>query len=159
MSIKNTTWAKVEPGQIVTFVYKSEKQTRGFKRTVLCINPELKYKKKNGRQIKFFVGLQLWSQDNPTNRIRPTEIKRIMGKLGVKKESGTIKVDVDSNNDMTKQETKLIVEKLKPYMDNYRTYKLRVCRRRRVFLETQYDKIPNSVIRLIEQKEQLNIED
>jgi len=159
MSIKNITWNNIEPGQIVTFVYKSEKQSRGYKRTVLCINPELKYKKKNSRQIKFFVGLQLWSQDNPTNRIRPTEIKRIMDKLGVKKEAGAIKVEIDDNADMTKQETKLIVERLRPFMDNYRTFKLRECRRRRVFLETQYNKIPNDVIRLIEQQEKFNIED
>jgi len=159
MSIKNTTWNNIVPGQIVTFVYKSEKQSRGYKRTVLCINPELKYRKKNGRQIKFFIGLQLWSQDNPTDRLRPTEIKRIMDKLGVKKEAGAIKVEIDNNDDMTKQETKLIVERLRPFMDNYRTFKLRECRRRRVFLETQYNKIPNSVIRLIEQQEKLNIED
>jgi len=157
--MRNTTWTNIEPGQIVTFVYKAEGQSRGYKRTVLCINPELKYKKKNGRQIKFFVGLQLWSQDEPSNRIRPTEIKKIMDRFGAKKETGAIKVDVDSNNDMTKQETKLIVERLKPFMDNYRTFKLRECRRRRVFLETQYDKIPNSVIKGIELREKLKIED
>ena len=158
MSIKNTTWSKVAPGDIVTFVYKASGASRGYKRTVLCINPELRYRKKSGRTTKFFVGLQLFSQDDPNEKIRPNELKRIMDKLGAKKESGAIKVEVDSNNDMTKQETAVVVEKLKPFMDNYRTFRLRECRRRRVFLETKYDKIPNSVVRLIEQREQLNIE-
>ena len=158
MSIKNTTWTKIEPGQIVTFVYKAEGESRGYKRTVLCINPELKYKEKNGRTIKFFVGLQLFSQDNPNNKLRPNEIKRIMDKFGVEKQDGAITVDVDKNEYMTKQETRIVVEKLKRFMDNYRTYKLRECRRRRVFLETQYNKIPASVVRLIEQREKLNIE-
>ena len=39
MSIKNTNWASVEPGQIITFVYKSKNENRGNKRTVLVINP------------------------------------------------------------------------------------------------------------------------
>ena len=137
MSIRNTTWQGIQPGQIVTFVYKAEGASRGYKRTVLCINPELKYKKKNGKTIKFFVGLQLFSQDNPNNKLRPNEIKRIMDKFGVEKQDGAIAVDVDKNEDMTKQETKMVVEKLKPFMDNYRTFKLRESRRRRVFLETQ----------------------
>ena len=158
MALKNTAWHRIQPGQIVSFVYKSDHESRGYKRTVLCINPELRYKKKNGRTIKFFVGLQLFSQDDPTNKIRPVEIKRIMDKFGVERQSGAIAVDIDRNEDMTKQETSMVVEKLKPFMDNYRTFKLRECRRRRVFLETQYDKIPKSVVRLIEQREQLNIE-
>ena len=158
MSLRNIAWHKVNPGDIVTFVYKTSDQTRGYKRTVLCINPELRYRKKNGRTTKFFVGLQLFSQDDPTEKIRPSELRRIMDKLGAKKESGVIKVEVDSNDNMTKQETAVVVEKLKPFMDNYRTFRLRECRRRRVFLETKYDKIPKSVVQLIEQRERLNIE-
>ena len=158
MALKNTAWHRIQPGQIVSFVYKAAHDSRGYKRTVLCINPELRYRKKNGRTIKFFVGLQLFSQDDPNSKVRPMEIKRIMDKFGTERQSGAIAVDIDKNEDMTRQETSMVVEKLKPFMDNYRTFKLRECRRRRVFLETQYNKIPKSVVQLIEQREQLNIE-
>ena len=62
MAIRNTTWSKVEPGQIVTFTYKSKNSSRPIRRTVLCINPELRYRKKNGRTTKFFIGLQINTQ-------------------------------------------------------------------------------------------------
>ena len=97
MSIKNTAWHRIQPGQIVSFVYKAANDSRGYKRTVLCINPELRYRKKNGRTIKFFVGLQLFSQDDPNSKLRPMDIKRIMDKFGVERQSGAIAVDIDKN--------------------------------------------------------------
>ena len=40
MAIKNTAWHKVLPGQIVNFIYKTKGESKGYKRTVLIINPE-----------------------------------------------------------------------------------------------------------------------
>ena len=56
--MKNITWTKIEPGQIVSFVYAA-KGKRAVKRTVLCINPNILYKKKDGGSTRFFVGVQL----------------------------------------------------------------------------------------------------
>ena len=36
---------QVEPGQIVSFVYKSQNEKRGYKRTVLLIKSRLRYRK------------------------------------------------------------------------------------------------------------------
>ena len=52
MALRNTTWTKVEPGQIISFVYKTKKETRGYKRTILLLNPDLKYRKKSTGRIK-----------------------------------------------------------------------------------------------------------
>ncbi len=58
--MKNTTWTKVESGQIVSFLYRSKNSTKTEKRTVLCIDPSYTYRKKStGRNVKLFVGLQL----------------------------------------------------------------------------------------------------
>ena len=53
MAIKNTAWHQVEPGQIVTFMYKSKGETRGYKRTILMLNPDLRFRKKT--RAKFLV--------------------------------------------------------------------------------------------------------
>ena len=42
--MKNTTWQLVESGQIVSFRYKSE-NGRSVNRTVLCLDPEFRYKR------------------------------------------------------------------------------------------------------------------
>ena len=60
MAVRNTSWARVEPGQIVSFVYKSQNEKRGYKRTVLLINPDWRYRKKStGRIKRYVVGIQL----------------------------------------------------------------------------------------------------
>ena len=80
MALKNTAWHRIQPGQIVSFVYKSGQDTRGYKRTVLCINPELRYRKKNGRTIKFFVGIQL--DTAVTKPMTAGELNRLIIRLG-----------------------------------------------------------------------------
>jgi len=45
MALRNTTWHKVEPGQIISFVYKTKGENRGYKRTIMLLNPDLKYRK------------------------------------------------------------------------------------------------------------------
>ena len=63
MALRNTAWHAVEPGQIVTFGYKSEGSNKLYKRTVLIINPDMRYRKKTTKRIKrFVVGIQLDTQ-------------------------------------------------------------------------------------------------
>ena len=53
--MKNTAWTNVESGQIVSFRYKSE-DGRSVNRTVLCLDPEFRYRKKStGRIVQFFI--------------------------------------------------------------------------------------------------------
>ena len=60
MALRNTSWDKVEAGQIVNFIYKSKKEAKGSKRTVIIINSDYKYRKKStGRIKRFVVGLQI----------------------------------------------------------------------------------------------------
>jgi len=61
--MKNTTWHLVESGQIVSFRYKSQ-SGRSVNRTVLCLDPEFRYRKKStGRVVQFFIGLELNASD------------------------------------------------------------------------------------------------
>ena len=64
--MKNTTWQLVESGQIVSFRYKSENR-RSVNRTVLCLDPEFRYRKKStNRVVQFFIGLELNASDKPS---------------------------------------------------------------------------------------------
>ena len=39
--MKNTTWTTVKGGQFLTFRYQSEGDVRGFKRTIICLDPKI----------------------------------------------------------------------------------------------------------------------
>ena len=38
--MKNTTWERIIPGQIVNFIYKSQDQKAGTRRWTICIDPK-----------------------------------------------------------------------------------------------------------------------
>ena len=81
MALRNTTWTKVEPGQIISFVYKTKNETRGYKRTILLLNPDLKYRKKStGRIKRFVVGLVLDTQI--TRPLTETKVDKLFNLTG-----------------------------------------------------------------------------
>jgi len=145
--MKNTTWTKIEPGQIVSFLYKSKNESRSVKRTVLCINPELRYRKKNGRTTKFFVGIQL--DTAVTKPMTAGELNRLIINLGgLEFEEGVVAVELSDK--INKQQTSKILTKVRSLSQYFRTYNLRECKKRRVFLENEYSRIPDTTIQLFE---------
>ena len=57
--MKNTNWNNVFAGDVVQFRYKSLDGNTG-NRTVICLDPRFKYKKKStNRFVELFVGLQI----------------------------------------------------------------------------------------------------
>ena len=78
--MKNHTWTQLEPGQIVTFTYKSKNEKKGFKRTIMVLNPRYRYKKKNGRTTFFVVGLQLDTQIK--RPITSTKLETLISEFG-----------------------------------------------------------------------------
>ena len=154
MAIKNTTWTRIEPGQIVTFSYRSKDDTRPVKRTVLCINPELSFRKKStGRVVKYFIGVQLFRQGERS--IASNDLKRIIFRMGgLESEDGIFGANIDE--DISKVDTQKIVRQLKNYKHLYRTYYLRECRKKRVFLEVSYKQIPKNEIKELESLVNIN---
>tara|TARA_B100000965_G_C19568984_1_gene748167 strand:- start:901 stop:1368 length:468 start_codon:yes stop_codon:yes gene_type:complete len=153
MAIRNTTWSKIEPGQIVTFTYKGENNPRPIRRTVLCINPEYRYRKKNGRTTKFFIGLQINTQTSKA--VLPATLQRILNRLGgLEKEDGALGIDM--KEDINKIETTKIVQQLRGLTNLYRTFNLRECKRKRVVLELDYAQIPKKEIKLLEGMAEIN---
>ena len=79
--MRNTSWAKVQPGQIIYFTYKSKHDDVGYPRTVLVLNPKLRYKKKSTNRSKYYlVGLVL---DTRISRgLTAGQLKKLFGRIG-----------------------------------------------------------------------------
>ncbi len=147
--MKNTAWTKVESGQIVSFLYRSKNSTKTEKRTVLCIDPSYTYRKKStGRNVKLFIGLQLETTlRGPINSAKLDKMIRILG--GVRSEDGAVEVgNFTGRERMQDTDTENLLEKVRGLRkfiqknDVFRTYFLRECRKRRVFLVDDYQRLP-----------------
>ena len=136
--MKNTSWMRVESGQIVSFRYKSS--GRSAQRTVLCLDPEYLYKKKStGRVVKFFIGLELYASDKP--RIPRSVLQQLFKLLG---EGDPTPSQTDA------QEMEKLYQIIKGFLKRtpiFKTYLLRKCRLNRVFLETKYDDLNSLQVR------------
>ena len=141
--MKNTSWLKIESGQIVSFRYKSS--GRSAQRTVLCLDPEFLYRKKStGRIVKFFIGLELYSSDK--TRMPVVKLKELFQILGEGDDTPT----QTSNQEMEK-----LYQMLKAYLKRtpiFKTYLLRKCRMNRVFLETKYDNLNSLQVKGVAKK-------
>ena len=144
--MKNTIWQQVQPGQIVSFLYKSKNSSRAEKRTVLCIDPEYTYRKKSTkRNIKLFVGLQLETTlRGPINARTLDQAIRLLG--GAQLDRGVTEIG-DFQDEMDDVDVQLVYRALKRFVkkhDVFRTFFLRECRKRRVYLIDNYRRLPAS---------------
>lgn len=141
--MKNTSWMRIESGQIVSFRYKSS--GRSVQRTVLCLDPEYLYRKKStGRVVKFFIGLELYASDKP--RLPVTKLKELFSILGKGDETPT---QTDA------QEMEKLYQILKAFLKRtpiFKTYLLRKCRKNRVFLETKYENLNGLQVKEVAKK-------
>jgi|TARA_B100001094_G_scaffold329919_1_gene393835 hypothetical protein len=144
--MKNTIWQQVQPGQIVSFLYKSKNSSRAEKRTVLCIDPEYTYRKKSTkRNVKLFVGLQLETTlRGPINARTLDQAIRLLG--GAQLDRGVTEIG-DFQDEMDDVDVQLVYKALKRFVkkhDVFRTFFLRECRKRRVYLIDNYRRLPAS---------------
>ena len=144
--MRNTIWQKVQPGQIVSFLYRSKNSTRAEKRTVLCIDPEYTYRKKSTkRNVKLFVGLQLETTlRGPINARTLDQAIRLLG--GAQWDRGVVEVG-NFEDEMDDTDVELVYRTLKRFIkkhDVFRTFFLRECKKRRVYLIDNYRRLPAS---------------
>ena len=152
--MKNTTWQLVESGQIVSFRYKSQ-SGRSVNRTVLCLDPEFRYRKKStNRVVQFFIGLELNSSDKPSLPVgRAKQLFEILG------------TPDDTPTQTTTQEMEKIYQSIKGFLKRnpiFKTYLLRKCRKNRVFLENKYQSLNTLQVKQVadkisKQKDTINI--
>ena len=152
--MKNTTWHLVESGQIVSFRYKSQ-SGRSVNRTVLCLDPEFRYRKKStNRVVQFFIGLELNASDKPSLPVgKAKQLFEILGTTD------------DTPTQTTTQEMEKIYQSIKGFLNStpiFKTYLLRKCRKNRVFLENKYQSLNTLQVKQVadkisKQKDTINI--
>ena len=156
MAIRNTTWHKVEPGQILSFVYKTKNETRGYKRTIMLLNPDLKYRKKStGRIKRYVVGLVLDTQI--TRPLTTTKVEQLFNRTGgLEMEEEALAANLPDT--ISKAQNTKLYNRLKAFVrtnKNYRTFDRRECLKRRVYLEVDYKGIPKDTLDRFESEQRI----
>ena len=128
--MKNTNWYIIKSGQIVRFRYKNMKG-ESSNRTAYVLAPRYRYKKlSTKRVVEFFIGLEI--ENTAKQSINPMVLKQMF------EEINDIFDDSEKAADYTDERViKRIYNDLKRFLDGtpiFRTYFLRECRKRRVFL-------------------------
>ena len=127
--MKNTNWNIIEAGQIVQFTYRNMKG-ESSRRTAYVLAPKYRYRKQSTRRIvEFFIGLEI--ENTAKQSINPSVLKQMFEEINDLFEEG-------GNADYTEERViNRLYEGLKKFLNGtpiFRTYFLRECRRRRVFL-------------------------
>ena len=156
MALRNTTWHKVEPGQIISFVYKSKGENRGYKRTIMLLNPDLKYRKKStGRIKRYVVGLVLDTQI--TRPLTTTKVEQLFNRTGgLEIEEEALAANLPDT--ISKAQNTKLYNRLKAFVrtnKNYRTFDRRECLKRRVYLEVDYKGIPKDTLDRFESEQRI----
>ncbi len=156
MALRNTTWHKVEPGQIISFVYKSKGENRGYKRTIMLLNPDLKYRKKStGRIKRYVVGLVLDTQI--TRPLTTTKVEQLFNRTGgLEMEEDALAANLPDT--ISKAQNTKLYNRLKAFVrtnKNYRTFDRRECLKRRVYLEVDYKGIPKDTLDRFESEQRI----
>jgi|TARA_R100000455_G_C6176883_1_gene56181 hypothetical protein len=156
MALRNTTWHKVEPGQIISFVYKSKGENRGYKRTIMLLNPDLKYRKKStGRIKRYVVGMVLDTQI--TRPLTTTKVEQLFNRTGgLEVEEEALAANLPDT--ISKAQNTKLYNRLKAFVKtnkNYRTFDRRECLKRRVYLEVDYKGIPKDTLDRFESEQRI----
>ncbi len=128
--MKNTNWYRIQSGQIVRFRYKNMKG-ESSNRTAYVLAPRYKYRKQStGRVVEFFIGLEI--ENTAKQSINPLVLKEMFEEINDIFEDSEKSADYTDERVITR-----IYENLKRFLNGtpiFRTYFLRECRKRRVFL-------------------------
>ena len=143
--MKNTNWNIIEAGQIVQFTYRNMKG-ESSRRTAYVLAPKYRYRKQSTRRIvEFFIGLEI--ENTAKQSINPIALKQMFEEINDLFEEG-------GNADYTEERViNRIYEGLKQFLKStpiFRTYFLRECRRRRVFLIEDSKDIGGSLRKVVD---------
>ena len=143
--MKNTNWQLIQAGQIVQFTYRNMKG-ESSRRTAYVLAPRYRYRKQSTRRIvEFFIGLEI--ENTAKQSINPSVLKQMFEQINDIFDEG-------GNADYTEERViNRIYQGLKKFLDGtpiFRTYFLRECRKRRVFLIEDSKDIGGNLKRVVD---------
>ena len=138
--MKNTYWDAIQPGDVVSFIYKGQgDNAKSARRVVICLDPRYEHRKKTtNRVVDYFIGLEIFNSQK--SNLSPTVIKQTFDLLS----ENVDKVLKDPQSGGRSRMEKIYLELkdlLKRNPELFRTYFYREARKRRVFLEDKYDRL------------------
>jgi len=135
--MKNASWNQLFAGDVVSFQYRGLKSSRGQRRVVICLDPKYRYRKKStGRVVEFFIGLEIDKQGEMG--LPKPELKKLLELLGESEQ------DLAKTTYTDTARVRKIYQKLRTYLVSnpiFKTYLLRECRTKRVFLEDKFSRL------------------
>ena len=147
--MKNTNWQMIQTGQIVRFRYKNMKG-ESSNRTAYVLAPRFRYRKKStNRIVEFFIGLEI--ENTAKQSINPLVLKEMFEQINdiFEEEDNVARADYTDERAINR-----MYEGLKRFLDKtpiFRTYFLRECRKRRVFLlESSSDLIGQTLTQVVD---------
>ena len=147
--MKNTNWQMIQTGQIVRFRYKNMKG-ESSNRTAYVLAPRFRYRKKStNRIVEFFIGLEIENTDKQS--INPVVLRQMFEQINTifEEEDNVARADYTDERAINR-----MYEGLKRFLDKtpiFRTYFLRECRKRRVFLlESSSDLIGQTLTQVVD---------
>ena len=146
--MKNTYWDAIEPGDVVSFIYKGQQDiSKSARRVVICLDPRYQHRKKTtNRIVEYFVGLEIFNSQK--SNLTPTVIKQTFDILS--ENADVVLTDPQSGGKSRMQKIYAdLKELLKREPDLFRTYFYRECRKRRVFLEDKYERLNSLQIKQV----------
>ena len=147
--MKNTNWQMIRTGQIVRFRYKNMKG-ESSNRTAYVLAPRFRYRKKStNRVVEFFIGLEI--ENTQKQSINPIVLRQMFEQINdiFEEEDNVARADYTDERAINR-----MYEGLKRFLDKtpiFRTYFLRECRKRRVFLlESSSDLIGQTLTQVVD---------
>lgn len=138
--MKNTYWDAIQPGDVVSFIYKGQgDNAKSARRVVICLDPRYEHRKKTtNRVVDYFIGLEIFNSQK--SNLSPTVIKQTFDLLS--ENVDTVLTDPQSGGRSRMEKIYLeLKDLLKRNPELFRTYFYREARKRRVFLEDKYDRL------------------
>ena len=149
--MKNTYWDAIEPGDVVSFIYKGQQDdSKSARRVVICLDPRYEHRKKStNRIVDYFIGLEIFNSSK--SNLTPTIIKQLFELLS--ENADVVLTDAQSGGRSRMERIYLeLKELLKKEPNLFRTYFFREWRKRRVFLEDKYDRLNSLQVKQVTEK-------
>ena len=146
--MKNTYWDAIEPGDVVSFIYKGQRDdAKSARRVVICLDPRYEHRKKTtNRVVDYFIGLEIFNSQK--SNLSPTVIKQTFDLLS--ENIDTVLTDPQSGGRSRMEKIYLeLKDLLKRNPELFRTYFYREARKRRVFLEDKYDRLNSMQVKQV----------
>ena len=137
------SWARVKPGNIISFKYKSKSSGKNYIQTILVLNPKLQVKLKDGSTTKHLIGIKLEQSNKIKLRLTKRQIT-LLEKIGefvrVDEKNNLYALEIDKRfilNDIkgVKPQAYNKISKSIGIQGQYRTYEWMRARKSAVYLE------------------------